>query len=433
MSQYDDLFRRKLEALEAAYAIIEFEIDGTIIRANDHFERLMGYSEKELVGRNHSMLVPSAAVQMSAYRFHWARLARGESISGEFRRIHKSGASCWIHGSYSPVRNKDGKTERVLKLASNVTWKKSRDADFAGQIAAIRASQAVVEFDLGGNIIYANRNYQELIGYSLAQLKGMHHSRLCTPETRESAEYHALWESLREGSSCSILCERVSASGQPIWMLASYNAVRDENGDVKKIVKFATDRTEAVQDHQRVEYLSKHDPLTHLYNRTGFNTMIEAELASAGPEQHPTLLLIDLDGFKLINDTHGHAAGDACLVAVAEQLRRAASHAIGIARLGGDEFALVFKSGLSTEAIEATAQGIMDAIRLPFDWQGSQLRVGASIGIATDGNTTGEILRQADTALYAAKGGGRSQFRFYVPETVFPEIEQSRPRAVRSA
>lgn len=421
MSKYDDLLRQKLEALEASYAIIEFKIDGTILRANENFENLMGYAENELIGQNHSILVPQSAARMAAYRFHWARLAQGETISAEFRRIKKSGASCWIHGSYSPVRAQDGKIERVIKLASNVTWKKRRDDDFAGQIAAIRTSQAVVEFDTAGNILYANRNYQNLTGHSIEALKSMHHSMLCTPKERTSAEYAVFWQSLREGVSCSILCERVGASGRPVWMLASYNPLRDENGIVKKIVKFAIDQTEAVQDHQRVAYLSQHDPLTHLCNRAGFNSLMEGALGSASAEQRPTLLLIDLDGFKQINDTYGHAAGDACLTTIAERLQRVAPHALGISRLGGDEFALVFDAGITTEAIEATAQDIIAEVQLPFQWRSFPICAGASIGIASGGDTISEIMHEADTALYAAKAAGRGQFRFYQAEAVLPE------------
>ena len=423
MFEHEDLNQRKLDALEASYAIIEFGIDGTIIRANALFQDLMGYSEAELIGRSHAMFVPRRDTKMAAYRFHWERLARGETISGEFRRVKKSGEICWIHGSYSPVRDANGKTERVLKVASNVTWKKRRDADFAGQIAAIRASQAVVEFDCDGNILYANRNYQNLTGYSISELKGTPHSRLCPPHMTATPDYRMFWDSLRSGSSASLLCERIGASGQTIWMLASYNPVRDENGGVKKIVKFAIDQTEAVLDHQRVRYMSQHDPLTHLYNRTGFDGLIEEALASASTGKRPALLLIDLDGFKQINDTYGHAAGDACLVTVASRLMRKAQHALGLARLGGDEFAVVFEAGHTQEAIEATAQDIITEVMIPFDWQGSLVRPGASIGIATGGTTASEIMRQADLALYKAKGAGRGQFRVYSVENETPEQE----------
>jgi diguanylate cyclase (GGDEF)-like protein len=136
-------------------------------------------------------------------------------------------------------------------------------------------------------------------------------------------------------------------------------------------------------------------------------------LADTDTEQLPTLLLIDLDGFKLINDTYGHAAGDACLIVVAERLTRMAPHANGIARLGGDEFALVFDATVSAARIEATAEAIVAEVQLPFDWQGNQVRAGTSIGIASEGITVSEIMRRADMALYAAKGAGRGQFRFY--------------------
>lgn len=149
-------------------------------------------------------------------------------------------------------------------------------------------------------------------------------------------------------------------------------------------------------------------------------------MGSAGNDQRPTLLLIDLDGFKLINDTYGHAAGDACLTTIAERLQRVAPHALGIARLGGDEFALVFEAGITPDVIAATARDIIEAVELPFDWQGVLIHAGASIGIASGGHTISDIMQQADTALYVSKDAGRRQFSFYQTEPVLPEDNGAR-------
>lgn len=413
----DDVFllRRKVEALERSQAVIEFSLDGRVLRANELFLKLMGYAASEVVDREHAMFVPPGAINAAEHEALWARLRCGEFTVGEFRRISKSGEIVWIQGVYCPLLDDEGRPCRILKFATDVTDRKRQDADFAGQIAAIRRSQAVAEFDIGGHLLYANEKFLDILGYPLEQIAGRHHSMFVEPEQRATPEYRAFWWGLRSGDYQAGLFKRIDSAGHTRWIQANYNPVRDMNGKITKIVKFASDQTAAVEDHVRVEYLYRHDTLTGLANRVGLYAAIEAALSCAA-DRPLTMLLVDLDRFKFINDSFGHPAGDYVLTKVAERIQRAAPDAIVVSRLGGDEFAIVLDDDSEAEAV---AERIVASVSEPIAWNGSPLRVGASVGIAREGRGS-ELLRRADIALYAAKNAGRNTYRVF-GESCHPE------------
>ncbi len=142
-------------------------MDGTIITANDNFLTPLGYTLDEVQGRHHSMFVDPEYRTSAEYKDFWDRLNRGEYTSGQYRRIGKNGKEVWIQGSYNPIIGSDGKPFKVVKYATDVTEQKLRNADFQGQIAAIRKSQAVIEFEMDGTIITANDAFLDAMGYTL--------------------------------------------------------------------------------------------------------------------------------------------------------------------------------------------------------------------------------------------------------------------------
>lgn len=412
------LMRHTIEAIDRSQAVVEFSLDGEVLRANVRFLQLMGYSEAEIVGRRHSIFVLTGEDSSAAYQELWSRLRRGEFTTGEFRRITKTGQPVWIYGAYCPLLDDQGHPYRIVKFASDVTEKKRRDVDFAGQIEAIRRSQAIAEFDLNGYLLYANGKFLDILGYRLDEIKGRHHSMFVLPDQRNTVEYRAFWWRLRDGDYNAGLFKRIDSAGNIRWIQASYNPVRDENGKLAKVVKFATDQTAAVEDHARVEYLYRHDTLTGLANRIGLQSAVDAALAAA-TAGGPTMLLIDLDRFKYINDTFGHLAGDFCLTVIAKRITSAARDSVIAARLGGDEFAVVLDGHVDAEAV---ARLIVKSVGEPLIWNGTILEVGASVGIARDGHSGSELLRRADIALYAAKNAGRNTFRLYV-KNMEPDCE----------
>ncbi|MGJ4888273.1 methyl-accepting chemotaxis protein [Bradyrhizobium sp. HKCCYLRH3099] len=236
----------KIAAIGRVQAVIEFNLDGTIIDANDQFLGAMGYTLAEIKGRHHSMFVLPGDRDSAAYKEFWASLNRGEFRSGEYKRCGKDGREVWILASYNPIFDDDGRPFKVVKYASDVTQQKLMAADFAGQIAAIRKSQAVIEFDLNGLVLDANDNFLRTLGYTLAEIKGQHHRMFMPPGMSDSADYREFWAGLGRGEFQMGEYERAAKGGRQVWIQATYNPIKDLNGKPFKIVKFATDVTSQV-------------------------------------------------------------------------------------------------------------------------------------------------------------------------------------------
>jgi methyl-accepting chemotaxis protein len=246
-------FRAQTMAIGRVQAVIEFNLDGTIITANENFLRTLGYSLAEIQGKHHSMFVEASFRDSPNYRELWHKLSRGEFETGEFKRIGKGGREVWILASYNPVFDESGKPFKVIKFASDVTEQKLRNADFAGQIAAIDKSQAVVEFAMDGTIRTVNRNFLKALGYKLHDVQGRHHSMFVDPAERDEPAYREFWAALNRGEYQTGEFRRVGAGGREVWIQASYNPILDLNGKPFKVVKYATDVTAEVIARQKSE------------------------------------------------------------------------------------------------------------------------------------------------------------------------------------
>src|SRR5580698_190245 len=228
-------------AIGKSQAVIEFNLDGTIITANQNFLDAMGYRLDEIQGKHHSMFVEPGERDSADYRSFWANLNRGEFQAAEYKRIAKGGREIWIQASFNPIFDKSGKPVRVVKFATDITARKIRSMEDAGKIAAISRAQAVIEFNLDGTIITANDHFLGAVGYSLDEIKGKHHSMFVSPVERDSAEYREFWARLGRGQFEAAEYKRYGKGGKEIWILASYNPILDDAGKPFKVVKFASD------------------------------------------------------------------------------------------------------------------------------------------------------------------------------------------------
>jgi methyl-accepting chemotaxis protein len=236
----------KISAVNRAQAVIEFNLDGTIVTANENFLKTLGYTLGEIQGKHHSMFVEQAEKDSAAYRDFWAALNRGELQTGEYKRLGKGGKEVWILASYNPVLDENGKSFGVVKFATDVTAQKLKNADLAGQIEAIGKSQAIIEFKLDGTIIQANANFLGALGYTLGEITGKHHSMFVDQAERESPAYRDFWAALNRGEFQTGEFKRIGKGGKEVWIQASYNPIRDLNGKPFKVVKYATDVTQQV-------------------------------------------------------------------------------------------------------------------------------------------------------------------------------------------
>ena len=245
--QSDLDMRGKMAALDTAQAIIEFNLDGTIITANKNFTDTMGYELHEIVGKHHSIFLPEGASQSDAYREFWQKLSAGKAFRGQYSRSRKDGSVAWLEASYNPVYDTDGKPVKVIKFATDITERKMRDADYEGKMTALGKAQAIIEFTPEGIILDANQMFLDAVGYSLEEIKGKHHSIFVDEKTRDSKEYKKFWDTLRAGEFQGGEFYRLGKDGEGIWLQATYNPIISPDGDVFKVVKFARDDTPAVK------------------------------------------------------------------------------------------------------------------------------------------------------------------------------------------
>ncbi|QXC48396.1 PAS domain-containing methyl-accepting chemotaxis protein [Agrobacterium salinitolerans] len=239
-----------LDALGRSQAIIEFDLTGKILRANDNFCKTVGYQQSEIVGRAHSMFLSPEDSASPEYKSFWAKLSRGEYDQGQYRRRAKNGDEIWIEASYNPVF-RFGKPYKVVKIATDITSIKRRSAEDNGKLAALSRAQAMIEFTPDGKILSANENFLATLGYTAEDIIGKHHSMFCEPTYAQSQDYRDFWKELGKGHFSTGQFMRLGKDGKRVFIQASYNPIIDDRGRVFKVVKFAfdvTDRMHAVEE-----------------------------------------------------------------------------------------------------------------------------------------------------------------------------------------
>ena len=247
----------QIEAIGKSQAVIEFDMDGKILTANQNFLDAMGYTLAEVQGKHHQIFVDPAYAKSPEYKKFWETLRAGKYMAAEYQRFGKGGKEVWIQASYNPIIDMNGRPFKVVKYATDVTAEKLRAADYAGQIEAIGKSQAVISFELDGTIIDANDNFLNAMGYKLADLKGRNHSMCVDPEYVKTDAYKDFWAALRRGEYQSGEFKRMGKGGKDVWISASYNPVFDMNGRPFKVVKYASDITKQVMTRTTAEELAE--------------------------------------------------------------------------------------------------------------------------------------------------------------------------------
>ena len=246
-------------ALNRVQAVIEFELDGTILHANDNFLRVVGYTLAEVQGKHHAIFCDPEYVKTDEYSNFWAKLGRGEFDQGEYKRRARDGREVWINASYNPILDADGKPYKVIKFATDITALKKRNVEYEGKVSAIGKAQAVIEFDMQGNVLEANANFLAVMDYDLSDIQGEHHRMFCEPEYASSAEYKKFWQKLNRGEFDAGRYKRLGNHGKVVWIQATYNPILDLNGNPYKVVKFAIDISEQVNLENSIQSKAAND------------------------------------------------------------------------------------------------------------------------------------------------------------------------------
>lgn len=239
-----------IDSIHRSMAIIEFTPEGKIITANQNFLSTVGYQLAEIEGHHHSIFCSPELASSTEYKDFWRKLNSGEFIAGEFRRLNKNKDIVWLEASYNPVFDENGNIKKIVKFATDITDKLIKSKEAQAIETALNLSVATIEFDTDGNILNANNNFCKATGYELSQIVGKHHKIFCTKDFVDSPQYKSFWENLNNGKSNSNLIERVHSSGRSIWLDATYNPIVNDEGEVYKVIKFATDVTTRVEEQK---------------------------------------------------------------------------------------------------------------------------------------------------------------------------------------
>ena len=229
----------QLDSINRNVAEIRFRPDGSVIYASNIFLEMLGYKLEEIAGQHHRIFCEKNYASTADYSRFWQKLADGHPQSGLFRRLRKDGNLVLIEATYIPVQNQDGKVIEIIKIGSDVTQRENELLSLRAVHAAISRSMAEIEFTPNGDILHANENFLRAMGYRLSDIKGRHHRMFCFDNFYQ--ENTNFWQSLKGGTFLSGQFERKTASGETIYLEATYNPVVDEAGQVVKVLKFATD------------------------------------------------------------------------------------------------------------------------------------------------------------------------------------------------
>ena len=240
-----------LQAIDRSMAVIEFDVDGRVLQANRNFLEAFGYRLEQVVGQHHRMFCDPAYVRSAEYSQLWARLKQGEFISQAFQRVASNGCSVWLEATYNPISDELGRVVKVVKYAMDITAQVQAQNEATSKLNALDRAMAVIEFNLDGSVIAANQNFLQLLGYRAEEIVGKHHRLFCPGHITADKTYADFWRRLNSGEFLNGQFERVGKLGQVLWLEANYNPVYDAGGKLIKIVKFASDITARIQQHER--------------------------------------------------------------------------------------------------------------------------------------------------------------------------------------
>jgi len=348
--------------------------------------------------------------------------------SFDYRMIAADGRAVWLHDIVRVIAGANGKPAELVGIMLDITARKEAEARLAlAQQAFENTAEGVMITDANLNVLEVNQGFVNITGYSREEILGQRPGMLSSGKHGESY-YEAMWGAIKRDGHWmgEIWNRRKNGEVYPEWL--SISEMKDTKGNVLNYVAVFTDITLRKRSEEQLHFLANHDALTGLPNRTLLQERIEHALRRA-QRDHSRLavLFIDLDRFKVINDTLGHHAGDMLLQTAAERLQQCLRETDTIARQGGDEFVVLIEQFADTQYLGGVARKIMHALSQPFYLLGQELYVSASIGISAfpeDGTDLHTLLKNADVAMYRAKERGKNTFQFYASESNVHSFER---------
>jgi diguanylate cyclase (GGDEF)-like protein/PAS domain S-box-containing protein len=412
--------QRELLAFKSAIensdnAIVITDTDRHIKFVNDAFEVHTGYSKEEVYGENPNIL-KSDLVPEEVYKELNETLDRGEKWRGELINRRKDGSLLYEQASIVPIFM-DGELVQYLAIKLDVT-EYIRQQKILQQSATVYNSieDGILITDKEKKIISVNPAFSNIFGYSKEELLGKEPMVIMSLK-KNDIYYKNMWHRLLTTGRWSGRVDNMAKNGKiiPVWLTIA--VVKDKKEEIQNFIAIYTNLEEIIKMEEKANFLAYHDSLTKLPNRTQFERQIVdiLELAKAEKEK-VAILFIDLDRFKVINDTLGHHIGDEMLIQLAQRIKAQLDGGALLARIGGDEFVVVMNLKENKKDAGILADKLLAIIREPILIHDYHLNTTASIGIAVypdDGEDRNEIVKHADSAMYHAKEKGKDTYQFY--------------------
>lgn len=408
--------REKLLAImNNSTAIITLkDIAGRYEFVNRQFEKIYAIKAQDILGKTDSQFLPEAVAD--DFRAKELEVIRKlQTIESEDHLKHGD-ADLFMLSIRFPLIGPDNLPYGVCTQSSDITARVQAESQL--RLAARvfdRSSEGIVVTDPKKAILTVNEAFTNITGYSAEEVIGKIPTFLSSG-LQDNAFYDVVWSSIHSKGwwQGEILNRRKSGDIYPEWL--TINAIMDHSGKTANYVAIFSDITIVKESQRRIEFLATHDPLTELPNRLLFLDRVRQAIARGERGNYMfAVVFIDLDDFKVVNDSLGHAAGDALLIEVAKLLRSLVRAVDTVARFGGDEFALLIEN-TSIREVESTARRLCAAISRSIYLGDQMAHVGASVGIAVfpeDSKDAEILLKHADTAMYEAKAKGKSAYQFF--------------------
>lgn len=411
------LYKRSIESSVLALSIADAQKpDFPLIYVNPRFCALTGYSPEEVLGHNCRFLQGTDRDQEGRTGFRRA-LENGEPFETVLRNYRKDGTPFMNRITVFPVHNKEGTVTHVVGIQNDITETLAlqKDKDLSARVFEM-ASDGIMITDGDNRIVRVNRAFSEITGYPAGEVLGKD-PKVLSSGRHNTSFYQSMWQDIQmlDHWQGEIWNRRKTGEIFPEWL--SVSVVRKSDGTVENYIGIFHDLTGLKASEERIAFLAYHDPLTGLPNRVLLRDRLEHALSQARRNQKDLgIVLIDLDGFKDINDLMGHQAGDLLLVEMASRMTSTVRASDTVCRLGGDEFLLVLPDLADVTELSRLIDRVFAEIQKPVNIGGKPIAVTASGGITLypiDSSDIDDLMRHADIAMYNAKNGGRNRVRYY--------------------
>ncbi len=408
-AKYSTVFRTCPEAI-----VISTEADGVYVEVNEAYERISGYRREDVIGR--SGLDIGIWVDANDRREMIRRLRADGRVEGFECRVRRADGEIAMTRLSASRFMLQGAPHLVL-IARDITAEKAQQESLRLAARVFESTaEGILITDPAERIVAVNRAFTEMTGYAEAEVRGQRPTVLGA-DRHDDRFFAQMWEALHRSGRWQGEMWNRSKSGEVRPYLLTISALKDEQGMVLNYIGVMRDISNIKQSQEQLELLANYDPLTGLGNRNLFLTHLKAGIERAARhERKLALIFIDLDNFKVINDTLGHDVGDVLLSEVARRLKGAVRQEDIVCRLGGDEFTVYVQDFEDPQSLTSTAQRLVQATAEPYQISGHDIFVTASVGISVypnDGTTISELVKNADTAMYKVKEQGRNGFQFF--------------------